>query len=107
MQRKWLTLLNNSSSGSSKGLLREKSAFFVIHSSGSFQFNFFLLNFCLQLNKSSLDFEHSEMLLYQNMIHRESGRKKEALDHLDKYENYITDKLQVKELKGMCTCIFK
>eukprot|EP00795_Rhopilema_esculentum_P000514 gene514-10194_t len=50
--------------------------------------------------KTSHDFEHSEMLLYQNMILRESGKKKEALQHLNDYSKFITDKLQVKELQA-------
>ena len=48
-----------------------------------------------------MDFEHSEMLLYQNMILRESGKKRKALKHLEDFSKYITDKLQVKELQGI------
>ena len=41
------------------------------------------------------------MLLYQNMIIRESGNLKEALDHLINHEHQICDKLAIKELKGI------
>ena len=47
------------------------------------------------------------MLLYQNMILRESGKKKEALQHLNDYSKFITDKLQVKELQGKLMFLFK
>ena len=50
--------------------------------------------------KSTHDFEHSELLLYQNMILRESGRTRDALKHLIEYSKFITDKLQVQELQG-------
>ena len=47
------------------------------------------------------------MLLYQNMILRESGKKKEALQHLNDYSKFITDKLQVKELQGKLMFLLK
>jgi len=50
--------------------------------------------------KSSHDFEHSEMLLYQNMILRESGKTRDAIKHLTDYSKFITDKVQVKELQA-------
>lgn len=46
------------------------------------------------------DIEHSEMLFYQNNILREQEKYHESLDHLEKYERFITDKLKVKELKA-------
>jgi len=52
-------------------------------------------------NKSTLDFEHSEMLLYLNMILEETNKDQECLEHLEKYEQYVTDKLKVQETKGM------
>lgn len=42
------------------------------------------------------------MLLYQNMIIRESGKMSDALDHLITHEHQIPDKLAVTELKGTC-----
>ncbi|XP_047141006.1 N-alpha-acetyltransferase 15, NatA auxiliary subunit isoform X1 [Hydra vulgaris] len=51
-------------------------------------------------NSNKVDFEHSEMLLYQNMVLSEQGKIKESLQHLEKYENLITDKLKVSEIKA-------
>ncbi|XP_021921267.1 N-alpha-acetyltransferase 15, NatA auxiliary subunit isoform X1 [Zootermopsis nevadensis] len=50
--------------------------------------------------KSSFDYEHSELLLYQNMVIQESGALKEALDHLTRYSDQICDKLSIKETLG-------
>ena len=41
------------------------------------------------------------MLLYQNMIIRDSGKLIDALEHLKNHEHQICDKLTVKEMKGM------
>lgn len=49
---------------------------------------------------SSFDYEHSELLLYQNMVIQESGALKEALDHLTRYSDQICDKLSIKETLG-------
>merc|ERR1719204_480309 len=46
------------------------------------------------------DIEHSEMLFYQNMILREQGKHQESLEHLEKYQKFITDKLKVQEIKA-------
>ena len=46
------------------------------------------------------DYEHSEMLLYQNMVLIEAGMHKEALEHLEKYDKHIVDRLAVLETKG-------
>lgn len=46
------------------------------------------------------DYEHSELLMYQNMILREAGMLKEALKHLDRYEEQIVDKLALQETRG-------
>ena len=37
------------------------------------------------------DYEHSEMLLYKNMMLQEEGRWQEALDHLDEHKATICD----------------
>lgn len=51
------------------------------------------------------DYEHSELLLYQNMVIQESGESEQALKHLDKYSDQICDKVTVKETYGKCaTC---
>ncbi|XP_076767134.1 N-alpha-acetyltransferase 15/16 isoform X1 [Xylocopa sonorina] len=46
------------------------------------------------------DYEHSELLLYQNMVIQESGECEQALKHLDKYSDQICDKVTVKEMYG-------
>ncbi|KAL6435663.1 hypothetical protein ACFW04_005527 [Cataglyphis niger] len=46
------------------------------------------------------DYEHSELLLYQNMVIQESGEYEQALKHLDKYSDQICDKVTVKETYG-------
>ncbi|KAM0724811.1 N-alpha-acetyltransferase 15, NatA auxiliary subunit [Formica fusca] len=46
------------------------------------------------------DYEHSELLLYQNMVIQESGECEQALKHLDKYCDQICDKVTVKETYG-------
>ena len=50
----------------------------------------------------TFDYEHSEMLLYQNEIMIDGEMYKEALDHLKEFERQITDKITVLETKGIC-----
>lgn len=50
--------------------------------------------------KPTYDYEYSELLLYQNMVIRESGDVQGALDHLDLYHQSICDKINLKEIKG-------
>jgi len=50
--------------------------------------------------KPSYDYEYSELLLYQNMVIRESGDVDAALQHLETYEQSICDKINLKEIKG-------
>nr|CAD7605074.1 unnamed protein product [Timema genevievae] len=50
--------------------------------------------------KSSYDYEHSELLLYQNMVIQESGALEEALTHLDQHSEQICDKLSIMETWG-------
>ena len=38
--------------------------------------------------------------MYQNMILREAGMIKEALRHLDRYEEQIVDKMALQETRG-------
>ncbi|TSO15269.1 N-alpha-acetyltransferase 15, NatA auxiliary subunit [Bagarius yarrelli] len=47
-----------------------------------------------------VDYEYSELLLYQNQVLREAGLFKEAFDHLISYEKQICDKLVVAETRG-------
>uniref|UniRef100_A0A8B9JC29 N(alpha)-acetyltransferase 15, NatA auxiliary subunit a n=1 Tax=Astyanax mexicanus TaxID=7994 RepID=A0A8B9JC29_ASTMX len=53
-----------------------------------------------QTSPDKVDYEYSELLLYQNQVLREAGHFKEALDHLTTYEKQICDKLAVEETKG-------
>lgn len=46
------------------------------------------------------DYEHSEMLLYQNMVMVEAGLENEAIQHLAMYEAQIVDKLSLAETRG-------
>lgn len=51
-----------------------------------------------QQNKlMNLDYEHSELVLYQNLVVQDSGDLKEALRHLEINSNQIVDKLTLKE----------
>jgi len=52
-----------------------------------------------------LDYEHSEMLLYQNMVMVEAGFEHEALQHLSNYDRQILDKLAVQEIRGTCSAL--
>ncbi|CAH2002073.1 unnamed protein product [Acanthoscelides obtectus] len=49
---------------------------------------------------SNFDYEHSELLLYQNMVIQESGDLKGALKHLETAQDQIVDKLTLKENLG-------
>lgn len=63
-----------------------------------------------QTSPEKVDYEYSELLLYQNQLLREAGLIKEALDHLTNYEKQICDKLAVEETRGvflsMCQWMF-
>jgi len=50
--------------------------------------------------KPTYDYEYSELLLYQNMVIRESGDVEASLSHLELYEQAICDKITFKETKG-------
>ncbi|CAD0203591.1 unnamed protein product [Chrysodeixis includens] len=50
--------------------------------------------------KGPYDYEHSELLLYQNMVLAESGQYERALQHLHKFSSQILDKLSIKETSG-------
>uniref|UniRef100_A0A8B9KX54 N(alpha)-acetyltransferase 15, NatA auxiliary subunit b n=1 Tax=Astyanax mexicanus TaxID=7994 RepID=A0A8B9KX54_ASTMX len=53
-----------------------------------------------QVKNYKVDYEYSELLLYQNQVLREAGLFKEALEHLTTYEKQICDKLAVEETRG-------
>ena len=54
----------------------------------------------VQTSPDKVDYEYSELLLYQNQVLREAGLNKEALEHLSNYEKQICDKLAVEETRG-------
>lgn len=54
----------------------------------------------VQTSPDKVDYEYSELLLYQNQVLREAGLHKEALEHLCNYEKQICDKLAVEETRG-------
>lgn len=54
-----------------------------------------------QTSPDKVDYEYSELLLYQNQLLSEAGLIKEALDHLTNYEKQICDKLAVEERRGV------
>lgn len=49
---------------------------------------------------TATDFEHSELLLYQNMVYQEQKAYDEAIKHLDRYNLIMYDKLAVNETYG-------
>lgn len=59
-----------------------------------------LYTFLDQQKGSNYDYEHSELLLYQNLVIQESGELKEALKHLESSQDQIVDKLTLKENLG-------
>lgn len=58
------------------------------------------VGFLFQTSPDKVDYEYSELLLYQNQVLQEAGLFKEALDHLISYEKQICDKLAVEETRG-------
>lgn len=58
----------------------------------------------VQTSPDKVDYEYSELLLYQNQVLREAGLHKEALEHLSNYEKQICDKLAVEETRGGSLC---
>jgi peptide alpha-N-acetyltransferase len=50
--------------------------------------------------EGTIDYEHSELMLYKNMIYEESGNLEKALDHLDTVQSQICDKRSWKEKRG-------
>ncbi|XP_067663696.1 N-alpha-acetyltransferase 15, NatA auxiliary subunit-like [Haliotis asinina] len=47
-----------------------------------------------------LDYEHSELLMYQNLVMREAGMYQRALDHLKMFDHQIVDRLSLQEIKA-------
>ncbi|XP_050416023.1 N-alpha-acetyltransferase 15, NatA auxiliary subunit [Patella vulgata] len=46
------------------------------------------------------DYEHSELLMYQNFVMREAGMYKEALEFLSENDEQLLDRLSVQEIKA-------
>ncbi|KAK7809061.1 hypothetical protein U0070_013247, partial [Myodes glareolus] len=53
-----------------------------------------------QVPPNKIDYEYSELLLYQNQVMREADLFQESLEHIETYEKQICDKLLVEEIKG-------
>nr|XP_015219423.1 PREDICTED: N-alpha-acetyltransferase 16, NatA auxiliary subunit [Lepisosteus oculatus] len=53
-----------------------------------------------QVPPNKIDYEYSELLLYQNEVMREGSLFQESLEHIETYEKQICDQLMVEEIKG-------
>uniref|UniRef100_A0ABM5FZM3 N-alpha-acetyltransferase 16, NatA auxiliary subunit isoform X2 n=1 Tax=Pogona vitticeps TaxID=103695 RepID=A0ABM5FZM3_9SAUR len=53
-----------------------------------------------QIPPNKIDYEYSELLLYQNQVMREADLFQESLEHVETYERQICDKLMINEIKG-------
>ncbi|XP_018600785.1 N-alpha-acetyltransferase 16, NatA auxiliary subunit-like [Scleropages formosus] len=53
-----------------------------------------------QVPPNKMDYEYSELLLYQNEVMREAQLFQESLEHIETYEKQICDQLTVEEIKG-------
>ncbi|KAL7984000.1 hypothetical protein Chor_004540 [Crotalus horridus] len=53
-----------------------------------------------QVPPNKIDYEYSELILYQNQVMREADLFQESLDHIETYERQICDKLMIDEIKG-------
>ncbi|XP_042314118.1 N-alpha-acetyltransferase 16, NatA auxiliary subunit isoform X1 [Sceloporus undulatus] len=53
-----------------------------------------------QIPPNKIDYEYSELILYQNQVMREADLFQESLEHVEMYERQICDKLMIDEIKG-------
>ncbi|XP_075865529.1 N-alpha-acetyltransferase 16, NatA auxiliary subunit isoform X4 [Microcebus murinus] len=53
-----------------------------------------------QIPTNKIDYEYSELILYQNQVMREADLFQESLEHIETYEKQICDKLLIEEIKG-------
>ncbi|XP_061485908.1 N-alpha-acetyltransferase 16, NatA auxiliary subunit isoform X2 [Rhineura floridana] len=53
-----------------------------------------------QIPPNKIDYEYSELILYQNQVMREADLFQESLEHIEIYERQICDKLMIDEIKG-------
>ncbi len=63
-------------------------------------FVIFILSFSNFPQKAAYDYEHSELLLYQNLVLQESGDASAALAHLQQYKEQICDRAAFLEARG-------
>lgn len=61
--------------------------------------NNILEEFC-KTQPKTIDYEQSEVLLYQNMLYKEAGMFENSIKHLEENEKYIVDKLNLFENKA-------
>lgn len=62
---------------------------------------FVIINhFFFQIPPNKIDYEYSELILYQNQVMREADLFQESLEHIETYEKQICDKLIVEEIRG-------
>ncbi|CAF0928928.1 unnamed protein product [Brachionus calyciflorus] len=61
--------------------------------------NHILEEFC-KTQPKTVDFEMSELLLYQNMVYQEAGLYERSLKHLEENKKYILDKLRLEEKRA-------
>lgn len=61
--------------------------------------NNILEEFC-KTQPKTVDYEQSEVLLYQNMLYKEAGMFEQSIKFLDENEKYIVDKLSLFENKA-------
>uniref|UniRef100_A0A2K5YBH9 N-alpha-acetyltransferase 16, NatA auxiliary subunit n=1 Tax=Mandrillus leucophaeus TaxID=9568 RepID=A0A2K5YBH9_MANLE len=59
-----------------------------------------------QVPPNKIDYEYSELILYQNQVMREADLFQESLEHIETYEKQICDKLLVEEIKGKLASLF-
>lgn len=59
-----------------------------------------------QVPPNKIDYEYSELILYQNQVMREADLFQESLEHIETYEKQICDKLIVEEIKGKSLLFF-
>ncbi|KAJ6661677.1 hypothetical protein lerEdw1_013199 [Lerista edwardsae] len=53
-----------------------------------------------QIPPNKIDYEYSELILYQNQVMREADLFQESLEHIETYERQICDKLMIEEIRG-------
>ncbi len=52
------------------------------------------------MKPKTVDFEQSELLLYQNMLYKDAGLYEQSIKHMEENQKYILDKLKLEENRG-------